>query len=235
MNTKEFGFISFHAILVTLFLVFLVALFVFDEDPYTGWGEFETWADKDRKGEPVDCSALLSTEVERDYYQYNSYANQYERYTAHLQDYVKTTRYQFKQCREDIDPLVNQWCEKFIDKGLDSFLNYHDNDWDLPLWVIDFCHEGLMPEFKKVNSNFRLPDEEVKLLVLEDYGVMLDPSSIRNIRFEERYKDGLWGISLTADQKESTKDYYLNFSSKENWEQAKHAFAVMVSKYNAQD
>lgn len=234
MNTKEFGFISFPAIAVTLFLVFSVTLFVFDDDPYTGWGEFETWTDKDRKDEPVNCSALLSAEVERDYYQY-SYVDQYERHTAYFQDYIKTTRHQFKQCREDIDPLVNKWCDKFIDKGLDGFVNHKDNDGYLPLWVIDFCHEGLITEFKKVNSNFKLPDEEVKLLVLEDYGVMLDPSSIKNIRFEERYKDALWGITLTADQKELSKVYQLNFSSKENWEQAKHGLAVMVSKYSTRN
>ena len=185
------------------------------------WGDIAQLANADVAGEVIDCKELQSAVIESEF-----------GYNETVLDFEYDTGQRFTQCRTEIDEMRSNYCSKLVYPAAQHLLG--KSGYSAPgSRVFASCKNELKLALSAVKYTYTLPSREIKFLVLNDLGEMIDPSLVTKISFRKEVfpsEIAVWAITLHTEE----KCYDLYFSDKADWETAKHELAILASNNLAQ-
>ncbi|MDQ2078541.1 hypothetical protein [Marinimicrobium sp. ABcell2] len=214
MRTRLMHYLrSLRTSVVALLSVSLVACSDYTSDA-DDWDAFEHFAKQDRKGERINCGALIDTRVKKRLGR--------EQWTDNLIDYLYQSDYSFSQCEREIDEFVHAFCERRTRSAVDRATS---GGGVVGQVYRDVCDAQFRSALSEISYRYMLPEVEGGILRLEDNGVILAPSSVRNIEFGQTIRDALWYIAIVTDDRK----HWLYYGNSAQWETAKSELATVLS------
>lgn len=222
--TKLFIIQSFACLVIALlFFLFWKSDTYRDDIVVDGWGDFQDYYDDDISGKKIDCKSLVGSQVMKSPPQYRDDISYVE---VDILDFEHENDLNFEQCREEIDLIVERFCQKDLKGHVASATSLLGPEYP-PRKYLHFCRGNILNSLEKSNTKFHIEVDGQSFISLDNYGKTVLTSDFDHIKYGSVYKDHLWYIRLMGAN-HSHDDYYLYFTDKDLWIESRKSLSKVI-------